>query len=99
MLRSGAVLTRAGPITYTKKEIGKQGDGTITVNRTLASLRHPETLASLRGAPITLGHPEEGVHPDNWKQTVVGAIAGEPKFASNTIVGDVLIGDREALKR
>ena len=60
---------------------------------------HPDTLASLRGAPITLGHPPEGVTPDNWKREVVGAVAGEPRVVGDVILGDVLIGDREALQR
>ena len=99
LLRAGAVLTRAGPIDYTRSELGLAGDGLITVHRTIESLRHPETLDSLRGAPVTLGHPPKGVTPDNWKDEVVGAVAGEPSFDSNTIVGDLLIGDREALKQ
>ena len=99
LLRSGAVLTRAGDFDYTRKELGLEGDGTITITRTMESLRHPDTLKSLRGAPITLGHPPEGVTPENWKKEVVGAIAGDPAMDSNTIIGDVLIGDKEALKR
>ena len=99
MVRSKAVLTRAGPITYRRSELNMDGDGTYTVHRTIESLRHPDTIASLRGAPITLDHPPDGVTPDNYKDRVVGSVAGEPGFESNTIVGDVLIGDREALRR
>ena len=99
LLRSGAVLTRAGDFEYTRAELGLEGDGMITIKRTMESLQHPDTLKSLRGAPITLGHPPEGVTPDNWKKKVVGAIAGDPAINSNTIISDVLIGDSEALKR
>ena len=101
LLRAGAILTRSGPITYARGELGLTGDADapVIVDRTLATLMHPDTLSSLRGAPITLGHPPEGVTPDNWKQQVVGAVAGEPKVAGDVILGDVLIGDKEALKR
>ena len=99
LLRAGAVLTRAGPIDYSRAELGLDGDGMITVTRTMETLQHPDTLASLRGAPITVGHPEGGVTPDNWKDVVVGAVAGEPAMDSNTIMGNVLVGDREALDR
>ena len=99
MIRSGAIITRAGPVEYTRHELGLQGDGSLTVHRTIESLRHPDTIKSLRGAPITLGHPPKGVTPKNFKRTVVGAVAGEPKFEANTIVGDVLIGDAKALKQ
>ena len=98
-LRAGATLTRGGPIDYLRSEIGMTGDGMVTVNRTLETLGHPATLASLRGAPITLGHPEGGVTPDNFQEVVRGAVAGEPHVAGNAILGDVLVGDREALQR
>ena len=99
IMRAGAVLTRAGPIEYNRSELGLDGDGSITIHRTIESLRHPETLDSLRGAPITVGHPEGGVTPDNFQDVVVGSVAGEPTFLSNTIVGAVSVGARGALKR
>ena len=101
MLRAGAVLTRAGPITYARGELGLPGDAedAITIDRTLATLSHPGTLASLRGAPITLGHPPDGVTPENFKAVTVGAVAGEPRVAGDVIMGDVLIGDKDALRR
>ena len=98
-LRAGATLTRAGPIEYLRSEIGLPGDGMVTVNRTLETISHPATLASLRGASITVGHPEDGVTPDNFRDVVSGAVAGEPRVAGNVILGDVLVGDREALQR
>lgn len=97
LLRSGAVLTRSGPITYDRSEIGLPGDGPVTIERTLETLSHPETLASLRGAPITLDHPPGGVTPKNFKEVVVGAVAGEPRVVGDVIQGDVLIGDETAL--
>ena len=65
ILRAGAVLTRAGAIRYTRKELGLDGEPNevVTIERTMESLSHPDTLASLRGAPITLLHPEDGVTP------------------------------------
>lgn len=98
-LRAGAVLTRAGPFDYLRSEIGLDGDGTVTIDRTLETLMHPSTIGGLRGAPITLGHPEGGVTPDNFQSVVVGAVAGEPRVLGNAITGDVLISDRDALKR
>ena len=98
-LRAGAVLTRSGPIDYLRSEIGMAGDGVVTVNRTLETLMHPDTLAGLRGAPITLGHPEGGVTPANFQDVVVGAVAGEPRVVGSVIIGDILLGDTTALKR
>ena len=99
MLRAGAVLTRSGDFEYQRKELGLDGDGSAVVHRTLESIAHPDTLASLRGAPITLGHPDGGVTPDNFQQVVVGAVAGEPQVQGGVVVGDVLIGDSDALRR
>ena len=100
-LRAGAILTRSGPIVYTRGELGLDGDqdALVTVNRTKETLSHPDTLASLRGGPITLGHPKGGVNPDNFQDVVVGAIAGEPRIEGDYLVGDVLVGDAEALRR
>ena len=99
MLRTGAVLTRAGQITYTRGELGLDGDPAepITIDRTLETISHPDTLASLRGAPLTLLHPPKGVDPDNYQAVTVGAVAGEPRVMGDTVVGDLYIGDREAL--
>ena len=98
-LRAGATLTRGGPIDYLRSEIGMTGDGMVTVNRTLETISHPATLASLRGAPITLGHPEGGVTPENFQDVAVGAVAGEPRVTGNAIIADVLIADKDALQR
>ena len=99
-LRSGAILTRSGPIEYQRSEIGLEGDGNITITRTIESLAHPDTLATLRGTPITLGHPPAGesLTPDNWDEWVVGAVAGDPRLTGDVISADVYIGKRNALE-
>lgn len=101
LLKAGAILTRSGAFTYTRGELGLAGnaDEAVTVTRTLETLAHPQTLASLRAAPITIGHEGGQVTPDNWKERVVGTVVGEPRIAGDVALGDVLIGDKEALKR
>ena len=86
---------------YTRGELGLSGDADepVTVNRTTQTLSHPETLASLRGAFVTVGHPPDGVTPSNFQDVVVGSVAGEPRVQGDIITGDLLVGDREALKR
>lgn len=98
-VRSGAVLTRAGIFEYQARELGLPGDPErmVTVRRTMESLRHPETLDSLRGAPVTLGHPVADLSPANWREHVVGSVAGEPRVSANAVLGDLLIGDAGAL--
>ena len=89
-LRAGATLTRGGPIDYLRSEIGMTGDGMVTVNRTLETISHPATLASLRGAPITLGHPEGGVTPENFQDVVRLA----RWRANRELTGNAIIGGR-----
>ena len=101
LLHAGAILTRAGAITYTRGELGMDGDANapVTIERTLESLMHPATLDSIRRATITLGHEGGRVTPDNWSERVVGTVVGEPRIAGDVITGDVLVGNREALDR
>ena len=96
ILKSGAVLTRAGEFEYTKSELGLEGSGLVKVNRTMDTLRHPTTLESLRDAPITIDHPPDGVTDENFREVVVGYVAGTPQIVDNIVVGDVIIGDRRA---
>ncbi len=104
ILRAGAILTRAGELRYGPSEVGLEGhpqidtDGLITVHRTIESLSHPETIASLRGAPLTRDHPPGGLNPENWSDWHIGSVASEPRVAGDAIVADVLIGDGEALR-
>ena len=101
MLKAGAILTRSGAFTYSRGELGLSGDkdAAVSIDRTLATLSHPDTLASLRAAPITLGHEGGKVTPENWRDRVVGTVIGEPRLAGDVVIADVLIGDRDALQR
>ena len=101
LLKAGAILTRSGAFTYTRGELGLSGpaDESVVITRTLETLSHPATLASLRAAPIVIGHDGGQVTPDNWRQRVVGTVVGEPRIAGDVALGDLLIGDKDALKR
>ena len=92
ILKSGAVLTRAGTFLYTRAELGLDAEGdtddVIEIERTIETLSHPTTLSTLRSAPITSGHPPEGVTAENFRKLVVGYVASEPR-----VVGDVVIAD------
>ena len=99
MLRASAVITRTGPFSYDSAELGLGSPGKeIIVERTADTLRHPDTLNSLRAAPMTIGHPEENVGPDTWRRETVGSVAGEPYLDSEGFLrADVLAGDRAAI--
>lgn len=81
-----AFVTRCGVLTYRK------ADGTV-----VRELRHPDhvfradSLATLRDAPVTVGHPGEGqtwVSPENAHQHEVGVVRAatrEGEFVSATV--------------
>ena len=64
--------------------------------RTPETVFHPDTIASLTGAPITLGHPED-LKPANWRDHVVGNISGVPQRVGDNLEADVLIGDQRGI--
>ena len=98
-LRAPAIVTRAGDFAYDAASIGRGPTGKrVIVERTLDTISHPDTLQSLRGAPVTIGHPPEGVSASNYQKLAVGSIVGEPTLGSDgTLSADVLIGDQSAI--
>ena len=62
-VRGRAGLTRTGVFLYTDEELGVGDAGSIVrVMRTPETVFHPDTVASLAGAPITLNHPWQQRH-------------------------------------
>ncbi len=83
-LKVPAYLTRTGVLTY------RQPDGSV-----IRELRHPDevfntdSLASLAGAPVTIGHPGK-VAPENYTKHSVGhvgdtVVPAEDRFVSATL--------------
>ena len=97
-MRGRAGLTRTGVFLYTDEELGVGDAGSIVrVMRTPETVFHPDTVASLAGAPITLNHPGSNVTPKNWSQNVVGNVVGMPVRVGDNLEGDVLIGDERGI--
>ena len=88
-----ANLTRTGVFLY------PQEDGT-----TQRELRLPEevfsadSLASLRGAPLTVDHPAS-VNADNWRAVAVGHVDGDARKDGDFVAADIRINDGETIKR
>ena len=91
-LRCEGYLTRTGVFHY------KTADG-----KTLRELRHPEdvfdaeSLASFGMVPLTNGHPDGFVTPDNHKEHTAGFVAG-PRQDGRFVRADVLVTDKAAIK-
>lgn len=60
-------IARSGTQQYLQDEIGKNGDGAVTVYRPEEEVFSKATMASFEGMPVTNDHPdaEEGVTVDN----------------------------------
>ena len=98
-LRAGAVFTSPGVLEYDAAEMGVGPSGTrVRLRRTEESVFHPETIDSLRSAPITIGHPQDNVNPSNFQRLSVGSVLGEPqRDNSGKLSGHVVLSDAKAL--
>lgn len=100
-LRVKAAITRVGVLTYDAGYLGLGQPGqTIRAYQTPESVFHPETIASARGLPVTLDHPDQGeVTPDNYRWLQVGNVMDTPKQLSDGRLGaDLFIGDKDAIE-
>lgn len=77
-LRVPAYVTRVGIFTYTKPDGSK-----VREYRPAEEVFHTDSLASLYGAPVTIGHPGS-VTPSNWGTHAVGH--AEQGVATDTYV-------------
>lgn len=86
-LRDTPVLTRVGIFPY------RRADGTTRYEfRPPEEVFHADTLASLKGIPITDGHPGL-VNAGNAKQHTVGAVLAEGRRDGENTVSDVVVFD------
>jgi hypothetical protein len=97
------VVARTGTQIYWGSELpGLEPDesGTISVHRDPAEVFEPESLASFNGKPITNGHPEGLVGPENWSALSLGfganARRGQPPD-DDTVVADLVLTTRKDL--
>lgn len=104
---NNVIMGRTGTQQYTTKELGIQTtDGkqyVVNVNRHEEDVFHPDTLKSIEGMSITIGHPkdEKGniifVTTKNVDNLSVGTILNVRRDGDN-LVGDIVIDDESAIK-
>lgn len=89
-----ATLTRAGVFEYLRAD-GKM----IREWRPLAEVSRPETIASLKNAPVTVRHPSEGrVGPDNYRRHVAGNVGEDVRMDGQHTVATVYVQAADALR-
>ena len=84
-------LTRTGVFVYTRHDGSK-----VRELRLPEEVFNKDSLATLRGAPLTVGHPGR-VTPDNWKSVTVGHVGEDAKPEGRFIAGSVLVQDAQTI--
>lgn len=105
---NNVIMGRTGTQKYSTKELGIQTtDGKnyiIDVNRYEEDVFNPDTLKSIEGMSITIGHPKDKdgkiifVTSKNVDNLSVGTILNVRRDGDN-LVGDIIIDDENAIKK
>jgi hypothetical protein len=108
----GVPLARTGVMEYVPGEIYDHirrrfipggPDGKIYSHASADDLFTPETIESIRGKAVVIGHPDGDVTPDNWTELSVGFVmdprreGGENDY--DMLVGDLMVTHPEAIPR
>jgi hypothetical protein len=103
LLCKEVAITRTGYLEYLNEEtpsITGGRTGTVLVSRDEEELFAEETIASFEGKPVTIGHPNDFVTPDNWKELSVGVVQNVRRgngVASDKLIAELLITDARAI--
>ena len=100
-LLADAVLTRTGPLGYTREELGLDGDpdAVVQLNRSREMLE--QSLPKMIGAAVTKGHPWPFITAKDAKQRaeVIGAVVTEPKIDNDgNVRAKIRLYDESAIK-
>lgn len=99
-LLAPATLARTGTQPYRRGELGLAGDPNeiILLMRTADEVFHPDAVASFENKPVTIGHPADGVTPQNWRSMAMGEVRDCKRAADDTMIANVVIKDAEAIR-
>lgn len=92
-----AKISKTGVFEYHASELGLNDGQIKRVARTEKSLFSDRTLKSFEGAPITIGHPEEGVNSKNWKNLAVGNAKNIARVGDE-LTAELWVYDEAAIK-
>lgn len=100
-----AVIASIGAREYAlseTNEVKPNAEGKVFIMRPSDVLFSDDTINSLEGKPVTLGHPPvDSVTGDNWKQYAVGSISHVRKGEGQTagcLVADLMILEPKAIE-
>lgn len=102
-LRVKARVSRTGIQEYLLSELPSNdipdnlssvpGDSIVRLNRPADEVFHPESLATIPGAPVTDGHPPCFVNDENHGVYTLGSATGDPVVDGDFVVSELLIKD------
>lgn len=95
-------VARSGTMYYAENELPfESNDGIITVNRAEGELFRDDTIASVIGKPLVIGHPEDDVGVDTWAKLSKGIMFNPRRELSDDcefLVCDLMVTERSAIQ-
>lgn len=97
-LVANARVARVGVQQYLGAELGKPERGIVSVYRPADEVFRHDSMASFAHRPVTIGHPQDGVAAENWKQHAVGAVGGDVARDGDFIRVPLVVMDAKAVR-
>ena len=92
-----AFAVRTGIQYYAGAEVGLMDRSVVRVWRPEDEVRKPASLATFSHAPVTMGHPSDGVTTDNWADLAKGEVSTEATWDGNKIKLPLIVKDALAI--
>lgn len=89
---------RTGIQLYHGSECGRPDMDIVRVYRPESEVFHKDTLKSFAHRPVTVGHPENGVCADNWKDHGVGQTGDEVARDKEFVRVPLILMDADAIR-
>ena len=93
-----AFAVRTGIQLYAGSEVGLIDKAIVRVYRSEEEVRHKDSMATWSHAPITLGHPEQMVTPENVRDLARGEVSTEAEWVDGKIKFPLIVKDADAIK-
>lgn len=93
-LRIPAAVTRVGVLEYEDAEGNRWGE-----LRPAEEVFAEDSLATLRGAPLTDLHPSALVTPETWKRVAIGHVGDDVRRDGDFVAASVIVQDGSAVER
>lgn len=96
------IIARTGTQNYAPSEVPiKSKTNSVKIHRNKDEVLHVDTIASFEGKPVTAGHPEGFVTPDNWNDLAMGFVKNvrpHEEGEDGYIIADLCITNSKAIK-